>query len=194
VDVRRVLESMGLRQSDMRIVGSIAIGCLLSLAAFGVLAPTTMTWLYGLDGLLHADDLIGAAAFGPLVVFLLSGAALWFLATRIIEQRWPWPIGPRIRRQRPGGRVVLPNLLALAISMLGVRVVLPYLPTASGLYIVDGADETWLRVAAPVDWAIALVAGILLYEVGFIVGVLIVAAWRGMRPPALPIEAEAGLS
>jgi hypothetical protein len=109
--------------------------------------------------------------------------------TRIIERRWPWPFGQRIKRPK-AARVVLPTLLALATSMIGVRMLTPYLPSASGLYVFDDASEDWLQVVAPVDTTIALIAGLLLYVTGLTVGVLIVAAWRGARPPAVP-ETEA---
>ncbi len=101
---------------------------IVALAAFGILAPTTLVSLKAAD-IHHADDSLWPAIAGGFIVLFAAGALAIVLATRIVEDRW------------------------IAASMMGTRILAERLPSASDLYVVPGPTASWLRVVAPADIA-----------------------------------------
>jgi hypothetical protein len=192
MNVQAVMESAGLRRNDVRVMSVTAIGVILALTAFGWLAPTTMV-LVSIGNFSATDDNLWLTVAGLVTAIFGGGAAAFVAATRLVEHRWPWPLGPRVRRSRPATNLFLPSALAISAGNLGVWVLADRLPGASALYVLDGSTESWLRVVAPVDLAYVMIVGLLLWIMGFTVGVVVVALWRSLnrqQGPVVPADRD----
>jgi hypothetical protein len=130
---------------------------------------------------------------GPLVGQLAPGIAVlagslylgFVLAIRLIEHRWPWPIGPRIgRRGTSIAFFVLPTILAnVSISATRIAIELnPVIPSLSGRYVSDAPHEVWFSVYAPIDLAGFTVLAMPISLAAFLVGMGVSLALHVVQP------------
>jgi hypothetical protein len=174
MDVDGALARSGLRPIDVRVLGWTAIIGIVITAAAGSAAPTITTGTA--DDIWSVDATVGPTELRVVAVFLASITIGFVLVTRFAEHRWPWPIGVRIKRPA-GTRPNRAGVLAIIVSGLGSGALLPFLPKASELYGELGPTEPWVRVVAPLDFAAALIAFVLVFVLAFAAGVAINAAW-----------------
>lgn len=180
VGINELIASAGVTRNGARIGAASAVAMVVALTAYGFLAPPTFTRL-------TFDDLFGdPGSFGALVGGLAIGLGVLasgsVLGTRFFEGRWPWPVGPRVKASVR--RRWLPALLSNAALILGMRLIQPALPHASGLYVLPETPDAWLRVDAPVDYALLGVVALLAWTFAFTLGVLIVIGWDQLRTTA----------
>jgi hypothetical protein len=185
VDIGEALESAGIRREDVREVAVCAIFVIAVTTAYGLVVPTSIT-VMTFATFLETEDPTGSLLAG-LGALLVGSTALAVVASvRLIERRWPWPLGSRITRPKAtspavGRLMFLPALIAPLLDAAA-----PWWPIgppqpATGSYFISDAPETWLRVVAPADFAYYAVVGIALWVAYMAAIVGVVAAWRGVR-------------
>ena len=177
VGVNESIASAGVTRNGTRIFAATAAATIAALTAYGLLAPPTFTRVT-LDTL-FGDPASSSALFAAMAIGLGVLAAGSVLGTRFFERRWPWPVGPRVKA--PVRRRWLPVLLSNAALILGMRLIQPALPHASGLYAFPDTQAAWLSVGAPADFALLGVVAVLAWTSAFTLGALIVIIWDQLR-------------
>lgn len=175
MSIDEALARSGLRPVDVRVLGWTAIIGIVTMAAVGSAAPTITTGT--IEDIWSVDATLVPTEARVVAAFLASISIGFALVTRFVEHRWPWPIGARIERPA-GARPNFAGVLAILVSGLGFRAVLSSLPKASELYGELGPTEPWVRVVAPLDFAAAVIAFVLVFVLAFAAGVAIIAARR----------------
>jgi hypothetical protein len=194
MDVRDRLERAGVYAGDVRVFALTTVVAVGVMTAYGTFAPMVMTEV-------KPDDLIdtGSAATSQLLaglgLFLASFVIAPVVGYRLLEHRWVWPFGPRVKRARPSRwLVVVPlsfaYLVTWAVSRLAGDDLFPHL---SGLYTITDVPARWLRVYAPIDGAYTFIVIVAVYVAAYVVALAItMAIYFALNRSAPPLPAGNG--
>jgi hypothetical protein len=181
------IEAQGIGRDGVRLWGVTAVFVTVTMTAYGLLAPTSMTWLDSANTT-STDDLV-SPMFGAAVAFLGSIVVAVLVGAPLVKRGRRSPAaGPdQLRRGRPTFSMVLATGSLLLMADLKAL-----LPAASGPYPVPGLRDSWLRVNAPVDLAYGAIAGLLLWTLAWVVAVFMAYAWTLFKATIQPNASEAG--
>ena len=167
------------RRDEVRVFAFSVITLMLAMMWFGTLPPTITRIEPNQLALLASP--FGALFPQAFLLMVLVTAFAWVTGTRLFQQRWPWPLGPRVKGSSPSRSHRFANVLACTAGIWGPKVV--SLPNASGLYEVPGAPPfTYFDVDVPADLAYGFVAVTSMAIAAYVLGLIIAAAVGRLLP------------